>query len=365
MPRSSNEPPRASPSARVSAASPVAGVEAAAVHFDELAVATGAGTVDRLGEQFLAGAGLAGDQHRGVGRGDHVRLGEAVLHQRAAGGELRAPVVRLGVGEARGLERAPHFLEQLLLLDRLGEERERARLRGLHCVRNGAVRGEHDDVEARPLALQFLEQRDAVHLCHAQVGDHEVGAEARHRRECLGRAGDGLHFVFLRAQADGEQAQQPRVVVHDQDARRAAEAGHGSGEAASLARGWPTDSGSARPTRRTAARWRARPAAPAASACRWPDVRDAARASRRPAGSHPRLRGTTAPVRRRSCRGIRPCRGCPPRGRRRFGPRHRIRCGQHSLGKSSLAFGGCSDAVQELARVLHAVSQRFSGRVGR
>ena len=33
-------------------------------------------------------------------------------------------------------------------------------------------------LQARPAALQLLEQSDAVHLVHAQVGDHEVGPEA-------------------------------------------------------------------------------------------------------------------------------------------------------------------------------------------
>ena len=73
-------------------------------------------------------------------------------------------------------------------------------------------------LQARVAGLQFLEQADAVHLVHAQVGDDQVGAEAAGRRERERRAFDGFDFVVLRAQADGEQAQQARIVVDDQDA---------------------------------------------------------------------------------------------------------------------------------------------------
>ncbi len=89
--------------------------------------------------------------------------------------EVGAPVL-IGIDEAGDLQRLLHLVEQLLLLDRLGQEAERAHLRGLHRVGNGAVRGQQDDLEAGPAILQLLEQADAVELVHAQVRDHQVRA---------------------------------------------------------------------------------------------------------------------------------------------------------------------------------------------
>ena len=50
-----------------------AGRQGGAVDLDERLVAPRAGRVDGAGDQLLAGAGLAGDQHRGVGRRDADR----------------------------------------------------------------------------------------------------------------------------------------------------------------------------------------------------------------------------------------------------------------------------------------------------
>ncbi len=69
-----------------------------------------------------------------------------------------------------------------------------------------------------PLALDLLQQLDAVHVVHAQVGDDEIRPETRQRGERFGRAFDGFDVVVLRPQADAQQAQQARVVVDQQDA---------------------------------------------------------------------------------------------------------------------------------------------------
>ena len=134
--------------------------------------------MDRARQQLLAGAALAGDHDARVGARDHVSLRQPLFHDRAARDDLAAPVFGR-VGEAGNLERLADLVEQLLLVDRLGEERERAALRRLHGIRNRAVRGEDDDAQPGRAALDFLEQADAVHLVHAQVGDHEIGTHAR------------------------------------------------------------------------------------------------------------------------------------------------------------------------------------------
>ena len=104
----------------------------------------------------------------------------------AAGDDLGAPVL-VGGAEAGDPQRLLHLIEQLLLVDRLGEKAEGAHLRGLHRIGDRAVRGQHDDLQARPAVLQLLQQPDAVHLVHAQVRDHQVGTKAARGGERLQR----------------------------------------------------------------------------------------------------------------------------------------------------------------------------------
>ena len=189
----------------------------AAVDGDERLGAARAGVVDGARQQFLAGAAFAGDEDARVGARDHVRLRELLLDQRAAGDDFSAPVF-IVVGESGNAQRLLYLVQQLLFVDRLGQEAEGAELGGMHGIGNGAVGREDDDLEPGIPRLQFLEQPDAVHLVHAQVGDDQLGAEAAGGCERERRAFHGLHFVILRTEADGQQAKQARIVVDDQDA---------------------------------------------------------------------------------------------------------------------------------------------------
>jgi hypothetical protein len=87
-----------------------------AVEGDERALGAGAPAVDRAGEALLAGAGLAEDQHRGVGRGDLAGLGREGPHDRAVralehavglGLLVEARVGVLALLGAQALEREP------------------------------------------------------------------------------------------------------------------------------------------------------------------------------------------------------------------------------------------------------------------
>ena len=179
--------------------------------------AAGSRLMDRARQQFFARATLACDQHARVSAGDHVGLTESLFHDGAACDDLCAPVL-VGGAKAGDPQRLLHMVEQFLLVDGFGEKAERAHLGGLHGVRDRAVRGEQNDLQARPAVLQLLQQPDAVHLIHAQIGDHQVGPEAAGSRERERRALHGLDVVTLGAQADRQQAQQPWVIVHYQNA---------------------------------------------------------------------------------------------------------------------------------------------------
>jgi len=79
--------------------------------------------------------------------------------------------------------------------------------------------GQNNDLQARPAILQLLEEPDAVHVIHAQVGDDQVGSKPARRRQCQHTAFNRLDVITLRAQADSQQAQQSGVVVDHENSR--------------------------------------------------------------------------------------------------------------------------------------------------
>ena len=125
----------------------------AAVDRDEPLVAARAVVVDRARDQLLAGAGLAVDQDRARRRGDRRQHLEQLAHDAALSDqpleavallELRSQVRVLGA-QAALLERAVHHVEQLVVLERLGDEVGGAALDQRHGVAHRAVAGHHDD----------------------------------------------------------------------------------------------------------------------------------------------------------------------------------------------------------------------------
>ncbi len=190
-----------------------------------------AGAVDRAREELLAGAALALDQHARVAGGHALRAREHVLHERGAGHDLLAPgLPRAGaplVPAVQG-EGARDLRQQLVRVVGLGEVAEHAALHRRHRVGDRAVGGEDDHGQARVGRLDLLEERHAVHAAHAQVGEHDVGTGGGDGRQGAWAAVDGDHGVAVRLQPDGEQPEQVRVVVNQQQ-RGAAFGRHGCG----------------------------------------------------------------------------------------------------------------------------------------
>jgi hypothetical protein len=89
------------------------------------------------------------------------------------------------------------------------------------------VRGEDRNRQSGPQRLHVLEQRDAVHAGHAQVGDDEVrlGVVEAQPRLFTGRGGDDVAALGLEAQR--QHAQQLGVVVDEENAGAGAQlSGH-------------------------------------------------------------------------------------------------------------------------------------------
>ena len=121
-------------------------------------VALRAVEVNRARDHLLAGAGLAGDEHRALRFRHHLRRADHVLHAAAAPDDavlvellvaLAEQVAVLGP-QALVIEGAVDHDQQLVDLERLLEVVERAELHRLDRALDGGVRGHHQDL--RPLA---------------------------------------------------------------------------------------------------------------------------------------------------------------------------------------------------------------------
>ena len=197
-----------------------------AVDRDERLVAARRQVVKRAGDQLLAGAGLAGDQHGGVAVGDpadHLdrladrgaRAGDAV-DRRVACGHLCAGGVtsrlRIRCSSAR-LDRDREGVD----LHRLGDEVVRAGAdRGDRGV-EAALAGEHERQEIRIALAQLLAELDAGHAGHLDVGHHDVGRIRPQVLEALLCGVDGIDVEAALAQAIAQQDGGVVVIVDDQD----------------------------------------------------------------------------------------------------------------------------------------------------
>ncbi len=122
-------------------------------------------------EQFLAGSRIAVDENAGVGIGDELGLSQQILHAGTARDDPVAPLAARGVARtgivARQLERRRDELQQLLAVERLGEEPENTALRGRNGIRNSAVRGQDQHRQRRMLAMDGVEELQPIDAGHA------------------------------------------------------------------------------------------------------------------------------------------------------------------------------------------------------
>ena len=197
-----------------------------AVDLDERALAPGRTLVQGVGDQLLAGAALADDQHVGVRvghRGD--RLQHALdpgggAEDLAVGGLLEQPPTQLGVLDQQlaVLERVLDEPQHLLGLERLLHHVERAgALGGLHRLAHRAIGRDDDDLQRRIAALQLLGQHEAVAVRQHEVHDRHLGVRLRDGRQRGADRARDPHRVALRLQREAQAVGDRRFVVDDQD----------------------------------------------------------------------------------------------------------------------------------------------------
>jgi hypothetical protein len=117
--------------------------------------------MQRPGHQLLAGAGLAVDEHRGVGLGQAADGAEDLLHRRRLPEDLRHRAELLDGAALVGalLDGAPHQLDSLVHVEGLGQVFEGSALEGRHRTVEIGVGGHDDDRDVRKARLDLGEQR--------------------------------------------------------------------------------------------------------------------------------------------------------------------------------------------------------------
>ena len=162
----------------------------AAVERDEAVHAPRAVVMNRARDDLLAGAGLAGDEDRAVGRRDGLEQLKQPRHRAALADdafeaipllELRAQVRVLGF-QPPLLERRVERVQQLVDLKRLADEVRRAALDRFDGVLHRAVAGDDDRDDVGIARDGGFDDGRAVDAGQPQVGDDDVEGE-------LGQAG--------------------------------------------------------------------------------------------------------------------------------------------------------------------------------
>ena len=198
-----------------------------AVEGDEGAVGARGKRVKGAGDQFLAGAGFAGDEDGGFGRGDlfderedlaHVSAGAGHLAHGAGLAELALEALGLfgeaGLGDGAFEEHAEDGG-----LDGFFEEPEGAEL--VHGADGGfdiAEGGEDDGGDLDVLGREAAEEFKAVHAGHFEIGD-EDGEGLRHELlKGFLAVGGGIGGEAPAAEHTGEAHALGLLVIGDQNA---------------------------------------------------------------------------------------------------------------------------------------------------
>ena len=183
--------------------------------------------VQRRGHHLLAGAALAGEQHRHVEHRRAPHLLEHLQPRRAVADHAvvvaAAPALNLdrervaAACECAAFERARDHEVELGELVGLGEVVEGAQLHRRDRAVDAAVAGEHHDLGARRELLDALEQLDAVHARHLDVDEGELHAAGLDAAQCAFAVAGLADAVALAAEAAAEQLAVELLVVDDQD----------------------------------------------------------------------------------------------------------------------------------------------------
>ena len=175
-----------------------------AVEGDEGLVGAGTEVVQAAGDQFLAAAGLAAQEHVDrcrrqvedlLAQADDARRD---TEQAAGEGALVVdPAVQLAVLQHQPalFQGAAEIAEQRLGAEGLFQEVVGALAHGADRQGDVAVGGEQNNRQVGIQRLQPFQQGQAVHAGHAHVADHHPGEIRGHRRQAVFGAGEQPHLM--------------------------------------------------------------------------------------------------------------------------------------------------------------------------
>ena len=172
----------------------------------------------RAREELLSRAARALDEHARLRLGNQARLMEHVFHFRALRHEIAPPVLLAFTlcdsGKAQGLF---HLVEQVLPVERLGLKPENSAAGRGDRLGDRPMRGEDDDRKGRRLLADLVKQGQAVHSAHLEVGDDELRSRSREDGERLLPAVRALDAVAGGGKSQGNEFQDIRIVVDEEN----------------------------------------------------------------------------------------------------------------------------------------------------
>ena len=132
------------------------------------------GLVDHARDELLAGARFAGDVHRRLAARDLARPSRARARSAAIWPTRPSVAALRGTRGAFELQGRRHELAQVVEVERLRDEVERAGLQRADGRFDAAVRGDHRDRRAGHLALNPLDELEPVAVGQAHVGQAQI-----------------------------------------------------------------------------------------------------------------------------------------------------------------------------------------------
>ncbi len=197
------------------------------VERDEPLLRARAVVVNRAGDELLARARLALNQHGAVHRRDELQALEDGLHRGALADDVAEAIpiaqlrTQLGVllPQSWLVHGRREHARQMRGLHRLDEEVDRASLDCRQRLFDAADAGHHDRRHRGISGERGIEDVEAVGVRQLQIDDETVVGETLEALECA-RAGRRLRHgeAFLR-QMFSDELSQPVVILDDEDAR--------------------------------------------------------------------------------------------------------------------------------------------------
>jgi len=181
--------------------------------------------VDGLGHELLAGAALAHHEHRALGGGHLADELEDLLHPGGLahyGLERVLPLEALAQVEVLQdqrplLQAVLDLQEQLVVLERLGDEAVGAVAGGGDGALDGAVGGDHDEHRLGIEQPDLVEHLHAVQFGHHQIDQDQVVGVGRKFLQAFPSVHGAVQDVALLAQERAQDVVHDGLVVDEQN----------------------------------------------------------------------------------------------------------------------------------------------------